>query len=54
MAVKALAVNPNTQDRVIKVLDEIIEAADMKNKFFFKIVFDQNKVVKESNKSKKN
>ena len=33
MAVGALAVNPNTPDRIAKCLDEIIDAADMKNKF---------------------
>ena len=46
LAVGAIAVNPNKPDRVSKVLDTIIEAADMKNKFAVKIVLSGNTVKK--------
>ena len=45
-AVGAIAVNPNTSERISKVLDEIIEAAGMKNKFAVKIVISGNTVTK--------
>ena len=44
MAVGALAVNPNTPDRIARCLDEVIDAADMKNKFSVKIVLNANSV----------
>ena len=37
MAVGAMAINPNSTDRIAKVLDEVIESADMINKFSVKI-----------------
>ena len=49
LAVGAIAVNPNTVERIAKVLDEIIEAADMKNKFSVKIVLTANNVTKVFN-----
>ena len=52
MAVKALEVNPNTPDRVAKVLDDIIASADMGNKYSVKIVFEGDKVTKVCNESK--
>ena len=52
MAVKALEINPNTPDRVSKVLDDIIASSDMENKFSVKIVFKGNKVEKVINTCK--
>ena len=49
MAVGALAVNPNTPDRIARCLDEVIDAADMKNKFSVKIVLNANSVEKVFN-----
>ena len=40
MAIGAMAINPNSTDRIAKVLDEIVESADMKNKFSLKIIPD--------------
>ena len=52
MAVKATAVNPNTSERIAKVLDDIIEEAEMKNKYSVKIVVRDNKVTKVLNTNK--
>ena len=49
LAVGAIAVNPNTSERVYKVLDSRLEAADMKNKFCLKIVLTGNQVTKVLN-----
>ena len=46
MAVGAMAINPNSTDRIAKVLDEVIESADMKNKFTVKIILNGDKVMK--------
>ena len=48
-AVGAIAVNPNTAERIAKVLDEIIDAADMKNKYSVKIVLSADTVTKVLN-----
>ena len=45
-AVGAIAVNPNTPERIARVLDEIIEAAGMKNEFAVKIVITGNSITK--------
>ena len=45
-AVGAIAVNPNTPERISKVLDEIIEAAGMKNQFSVKIILSGTSVTK--------
>ena len=45
-AVGAIAVNPNTPERISKVLDEIIEAAGMRNKYAVKLVLSDNNVTK--------
>ena len=47
MAVKALEINPNTAERVAKVLDDIIASADIENKFSVKIIFDGRQVKKD-------
>ena len=47
IAIGAIAVNPNSQDRVARVLDEIINAAEMNNIFGAKLVFDGETVIKE-------
>ena len=47
IAIGAIAVNPNLQDRVARVLDEIIIAAEMNNIFGVKLVFDGETVIKE-------
>ena len=52
MAVKALPINPNTPERIAKVLDDILSSANMENKFSVKIVFDGEKVSKEFNTNK--
>ena len=52
MAVKAMAINPNTPERILRVLDDIIMSADMENKFSVKIVFDGDKVSKVYNSNK--
>ena len=52
IAVGALEINPNTPDRVSKVLDNIILSADMENKFSVKIVFEGNEVRKVINACK--
>ena len=49
LAVGAIDVNPNTPERITKVLDTILEAADMKNKFAVKIKLSKNCVTKEYN-----
>ena len=49
LAVGALAINPNKKDRIAKVLDAILEAADMKNKFSVKLVLTAKKVTKVFN-----
>ena len=46
VAVGAIAVNPNTSERISKVLDETLEAANMKNTYSVKIVLSGNKVTK--------
>ena len=51
MAVGAMAINPNSTDRIAKVLDEVIESADMKNKFSVKIILDGDKVTKVFNEN---
>ena len=51
MPVGAVAINPNTPDRISKVLDEVIESADMKNKYSVKIVFKNGKVTKVLNEN---
>ena len=38
LSVGAIALNPNTQERIGKVLDEILEAAQIQNKFCVKLV----------------
>ena len=48
-AVGAIAVNPNTTDRIQKVLDEILDAAGMKNTYAVKIVITANSVIKVYN-----
>jgi hypothetical protein len=45
-------VNPNTKDRIAKVLDEILEAADMKNNYSVKIIVSANNVTKVFQTSK--
>ena len=52
MAVKALEVNPNTPDRVAKVLDDIIASADMRNRYSVNLVFEGGKVTKVCKESK--
>ena len=52
MAVKALPINPNTPERIAKVLDDILSSANMENKFSVKIVFDGKNVSKELNRNK--
>jgi hypothetical protein len=52
LAVGATAVNPNTKDRIAKVLDEILEAADMKNNYSVKIIVSANNVTKVFQTSK--
>ena len=44
--VGAMAINPNGAERISRVLDEIIECADMKNKFSVKLVLKDGKVTK--------
>ena len=51
MAVGAMAINPNSTDRIAKVLDEVIDSADMKNKFSVKIILDGDKVTKVFNEN---
>ena len=46
LAVGAFPVNPNTPERICKVLDTIIEAAGMKNQFSVKIIFSEQNVKK--------
>ena len=41
-----MAINPNGAERISRVLDEIIECADMKNKFSVKLVLKDGKVTK--------
>ena len=45
-AVGAIAVNPNTPERIARVLDEIIEAAGMKNEFSVKLVVTGKRITK--------
>ena len=49
MSVGAIAVNPNTMERIAKVLDSILESADMKNRFSVKIRLSANDVSKVFN-----
>ena len=51
MAVGAVVINPNTPERIAKVLDVIIESADMKNKFSVKIVLADGTVTKVFNEN---
>ena len=44
LAVGATAVNPNTKERIAKVLDEILEAAGLKNHYSVKIIVSANNV----------
>ena len=46
LAVGATSVNPNTKERIAKVLDEILEAADLKNHYSVKIMISANNVTK--------
>ena len=43
----AIGVNPNTSKRVTKVLDDILEKADMKNKYSCKLVIENEDIRKE-------
>ena len=45
-AVGAIDINPNTRERVSKVLDHLIEKAELKNKFPIKLRFSDKKVEK--------
>ena len=49
LAVGAIAVHPNTKERIAKVLDKILEAAGMKNNFSVKLVLSEKKVEKVFN-----
>ena len=44
LAVGALPINPNTPERIMKVLDKILEAARMKNIFVVKLVLCKDSV----------
>ena len=46
MPVGAIVINPNNPERIAKVLDEIINNANMKNKFFIKIIFENGTIRK--------
>ena len=46
LAVGAVAINPNCKKRIALVLDEIIEAAGMKNKHSVKLKFTEKEVIK--------
>ena len=52
LAVGAIAVNPNTQERISKVLDEILEAAQIQNKVCVKLVLSVTCVTKVFNENK--
>ena len=45
----ALPINPNTPERIMKVLDKILEAARMKNIFVVKLVLCEDSVKKVFN-----
>ena len=49
VAVGALPINPNTSDRIARVLDETLDAANMKNQFSVKIVLSDKEVKKVLN-----
>ena len=51
--VGAIPVNPNTKDRLVKVLDETLEAAGMTNTYSVKIVISENNVKKVFDKDGK-
>ena len=46
LAVKATAVNPNTSERIARVLDDIIQSADMKNRYSVKTVISKTMLLK--------
>ena len=49
LAVGAIPINPNTPERIMKVLDKIPEAARMKNIFVVKLVLCEDSVKKVFN-----
>ena len=51
-AVGAVSVNPNDASRLRKVLDEILDASEMRNKFFTKLVIRGEEIVKVVNTDK--
>ena len=51
MPVGAMAINPNNPERISKVLDEIIENANMKNKYSVKLCFEKGKISKKINEN---